>query len=503
LLAVNASLAPRAESSLSPTLVSAALVAGLTLAGLALRAAGLDEAIYGDELFTHEVSTRSGLDDVISGVASDLEISPPLYHVMAWATGKLGDPEVSLRVPVLLAGAATIPVVYSLGLRTVGRGAALAGAALLALSPFAVFYAAEARAYSLAMLCVALSTLALLAALRSRRRLHWGLFALAAWAAVFSHYTAVFPLAAQAGWAVWAHRDRVRELALAHAVALALFLPWLPEFLDDRDAGFQTAIETFWPLTASFFFRSLAGWVVGNPYLGLTTIPGTAALVLAGGGLLVGLAGARRAVEALRRPEVLLIVVVALAAPLGGLLYSLVFPSVFVPRTLIPSLPALCLALGLLLTSAPRQLAAAAIALVLAGFALGTVRLLAWNPKPPFGEAAAHIGDRTAPRDPILEIVLDFGTLDIALSRPFLLYREGCADPATGPGQLLEGRLRCVGGRSGFERAVREADRRVMVVAAAGPRPVIPELERGWRLSDSTTIEHRFLPLTVWEYTRR
>jgi Dolichyl-phosphate-mannose-protein mannosyltransferase len=501
---VNAPLALRAESNLSPTLVSAALVAGLMVAGLALRAAGLDETIYGDELFTHEVSSRGGLDDVVSGVASDLEISPPLYFVAAWATGKLGDPHVWLRMPALAASVATIPAVYLLGLRTVGRRAALAGAALFALSPFAVFYASEARAYSLATLFVVLSTLALLAALASGRRLHWGLFALAAWAALFSHYSAVFPLLAQAGWAAWAHRDRLRVLALSHAAVGVGLLPWLPEFLDDREAGYQTAIETFWPLTASFFFRSLGGWLAGNPYVGLTTIPGTAALVLLGVGFLVALAGARAAVAVLRRSEAALVVVLAVGTPLGAAAYSLVFDSVFVPRTLLAALPALCLALGLLLTSGPRPAVAAATALVIAGLSVGVARLVAWNPKPPFRDAAGHIDAATAPGDPVLEATIDFGTLEAELEPPFRLYKEGCEDVVSGPGQVLVGDVRCGTGRGGFVTAARAPARRAFVLTDPGrPQPVAPELERDWRLSGSRTFEHRYRPLRVLEYERR
>ena len=291
--AVTASPALRAESSLDTARASAMLVAAITLAGLLLRAAGLDETVVGDELFTFEVSTRPGLDDAVSGVASDLEISPPLYFVAAWAAAKLGDPNTWLRVPSFVAGVATIPAVYALGLRTVGRAAALAGAALLALSPFAVFYSAEARPYSLTVLFVVLSTLALLIALDSGRRLHWALFALATLAALLSHYTAVFVLAAQAAWAAWARRDRLRELAIAHAVVAIGMIPWLPSFLADRTAGFQTAIELFWPFTASFFLRSLGGFFVGNPDVGLRSIPGLQRSSLVGVGLLIGLAGGR------------------------------------------------------------------------------------------------------------------------------------------------------------------------------------------------------------------
>ena len=89
-------------------------------------------------------------------------------------------------MPSLLAGVATVPLVYVLGARTVGRAAGLAGAALLALSPFAIFYASEARAYALMTLIVVLSTLALLRALETNERRWWAAFALLQAAAMYS-----------------------------------------------------------------------------------------------------------------------------------------------------------------------------------------------------------------------------------------------------------------------------------------------------------------------------
>ncbi len=53
-------------------------------------------------------------------------------------------------------------------MRTVGRRAALVAAALTALSPFLIFYSAEARGYELMIALVLVSTLALLRAVEQR-----------------------------------------------------------------------------------------------------------------------------------------------------------------------------------------------------------------------------------------------------------------------------------------------------------------------------------------------
>jgi hypothetical protein len=485
-------------------------VAAITLLALLVRLPGLDESVFGDELFTYEIATRPGFGDMLDGVTGPLEISPPLYFVFAWISAKIGDPHVWIRVPALVAGVALVPAVYALGLRTVGRTAALIGAAALALSPFAVYYSAEARAYTLATLFVVLAALALLAAVERGGWERWGLFALAACAALYSHYTAAFALAAEVGWAAWAHRERLRELALACTALAAGLLPWLPSFLDDRTAGFQTAIENINPLTVSWFVRSLGIAVVGNPYVGLRELPGTAVLLLLGAGLVLALAGAAATraslVERVRaEPRLVLVMALAAASPVGAALYSIPFASVYVPRTLLASLPALCLLVGLLLAASPRRLAVPAAVLTMAALAVGTIEPVGESPKPPYREAADWIGERSEPGDPVLQVgLIDYGSLDAHLERPFRLYKQGCERPTTRPGQILTAGIHCTGGEEGFARALREARRRVMVVTyGSAGRLDIPRLAEGFRRVAARHFDHGQFPIEVREFARR
>jgi hypothetical protein len=85
----------------------------ITLGALALRLPGFDQSFYGDELFTYDVATRPGLGGVIDGLQSGMEVDPPLFHVLAWLSAKLADPVPWLRLPSLVAGVATVPLVYA------------------------------------------------------------------------------------------------------------------------------------------------------------------------------------------------------------------------------------------------------------------------------------------------------------------------------------------------------------------------------------------------------
>src|SRR4029079_13021536 len=140
---------------------------------------------------------------VLSAVRSTDEITPPLFFVFAWASSKLGSNPEWLRLPSLLAGTASIPLLYLVGKRLLGRADAVGAAALVALSPFMIYYSTEARAYSLMIFFLIVSTLALLRALAGRGTGWWIVYALASAAAMYSHYTASFPLLAQALWALW------------------------------------------------------------------------------------------------------------------------------------------------------------------------------------------------------------------------------------------------------------------------------------------------------------
>jgi Dolichyl-phosphate-mannose-protein mannosyltransferase len=69
--------------------------------------------------------------------------------VLSWIVAQVGDAPELVRVPSLVAGVATVPLVYLLGVRTVDRVAGVVAATWLALSPFQIFDGTESRSYAL------------------------------------------------------------------------------------------------------------------------------------------------------------------------------------------------------------------------------------------------------------------------------------------------------------------------------------------------------------------
>jgi mannosyltransferase len=403
-------------------------VAALTLivvAGLAVRLLAARPGFLGDELFTYVIANHDSLGAVMDGVQTT-ENTPPLYYVLAWASLKVtGVPEL-VRLPSIVAGAATVAVAGLLGRRVFDDRAGLAAAALVAVSGFAIYYGSEARSYAPAALAVLLSTLLMLRAFETPRRGLWIAFAVSAAAAVWFHYTAIFPLAAQFVWALLAHPHRRLQILAGHLGAVALYAPWLP-FADTNVP--LSLIAPLAPLSVDRVLEYPLRALVGHPIAHLDRAPGIVAAV--GLGLLLAvlavLAVRRSKVERpkLADPRVLLLAM-ALAAPAGVLLYSLLKTSIWLPRNLLVSAaPAAVLAGGLLGTALRTRLG---IAVTVAGVALlvpaGLSTAVGDLARPPYDEVARVIDQQARPGDPIIEGPLFpvEKTLEAPLRRPLASF---------------------------------------------------------------------------------
>jgi hypothetical protein len=386
-------------------------VAALTVVGVALRLLVAHQSMFADELSTHYVVASRGLADVISIVHTDAEISPPLYFAAAWLTTRLGDTAELLRAPSLLAGAAAIPLVYLLGVRTVGRRAALVAAALATLSPFLIYYSAEARGYEVMLVLVLLSTLALLAAVDSGRARWWIAYGVCSCAAVYTHYTSVFALAGQLAWLLWAHPEARRPALAATAGAVVAFLPWLSGLKGDLNSTTTDILSALQPFTPSYVQTSLLHFAIGYPYATpisrIRDLPGTAGLVLLAAGAALALAGHLRTGlrDRLRLDRrVVLVVVLALSVAVGEAIASAIGSNLLGTRNLAASWPAFALCVAAFAVGAGRRLGVVAAAFVIGGFAIGAVKMLQDDfRRPDFRSVAAFVDRSAAPGDVVVD----------------------------------------------------------------------------------------------------
>ncbi|MGK2950167.1 MAG: glycosyltransferase family 39 protein [Acidimicrobiales bacterium] len=398
---------PRALRPPSDRWVLALIVA----TGAVLRFALARQDLFADELATYWVVTTRGAADVVRTVSTTAEITPPLSFLLSWATTRIGRSPELLRLPALLAGIATIPLVHAVGLRTAGRRAALLAAALTALSPFMAFYSAEARGYGVLMALVLASTWTLLRAVDSGHRLWWVAHALCVALAAYTHYTAVFVLAAQLLWALVVHPGARRPLLTATAAAAVLYVPWLPGLRGDLDSPTTEILAYLSPFDLEAAQVVLGHWMVGFPFPGegraLRDLPGTAALVL----LVVGLGAAAVdvVVRRARRPEradradpaeqgatrrgLVLLAVLAVVTPAGAIAQSLLSTDVFSVRSLAASWPYLALAVATVVAAARPPLRSLASVLLVAGMAVGAVTMLGPDYRRPEYSTVTRLAD--------------------------------------------------------------------------------------------------------------
>jgi len=203
-----------------------------------------------DDLANREVTPRDilryqrinpdrSVADTVRALADYDPHHPPLYYALVriWA-GLAGDSVGSARLFSALVGVAVLPLIFWLcRLLFEKRSVAWVAVALVAVSPFHILYAREARQYTLWMVLTLLSTVALLRAADSRSVRAWCAYSLTVAAGLYVHLLFFTVLAAHGMYVglsalqPWPPRagKLLREygaFVLSSLVGLLLFMPW-------------------------------------------------------------------------------------------------------------------------------------------------------------------------------------------------------------------------------------------------------------------------------------
>ena len=306
---------------------------------------------------------------------------PPLYYLLLHLWMRLGDGEAVVRALSALCSTLTIPALYLLGHRLAGCRVGLLAALILAISPFHVYFAQEARMYALLALNASLALYGLVRLLTDPRSttlapgrqlvdfwrgwrathrrpslraietdLAWLAYVIFTAATLLTHNTAVFFLLAANLFilglfavrralslsspcpfvSLSLHLPSLRNWLLAQVGVLLLWSLWLPAFISQSLGVYRE----FWLLAPTL--ETVAG-TVGAFVGGLLPLPLPAIYtfgVLCAALALMGLFHFRR------EPARAALLLVVFAAPiLGEWLVSLWRP-IFYERTLIwASLP--------------------------------------------------------------------------------------------------------------------------------------------------------------------
>jgi mannosyltransferase len=242
------------------------LAIGTMVVAAALAFYGIDrESLWLDEAITYHRALLP-LSELTKDTIAFKHI--PTYFVLIHYWVALGDSETMLRMPSALASIAAVGTTYCLGRIAGTRWTGAASALLLAMSPFHIRYAQEARMYALLTLAAAAYMTGALYLFKHPERAAIPLVkkkpegglefspVLGAWclvsggitAALYLHNMAVFLAATLAAAAAlsWrlepSHRHGLlKNWAVAGAVSALAYLPWFTVFIQQAASSTQLA----------------------------------------------------------------------------------------------------------------------------------------------------------------------------------------------------------------------------------------------------------------------
>jgi mannosyltransferase len=156
------------------------------------------------------------------------DASPPLHYLLTRLAILGGDDEARLRLVPALASLLVVWLTYRLARLALPRGPAAFAALLVALSPYQVMYAQEARTYMTVAAATVAATAALARALTGGGAAAWVLYAVATAAGLWTQSLALLALPAHALVVVTGGPGRrpLRPWLAALAAAGLAYLPW-------------------------------------------------------------------------------------------------------------------------------------------------------------------------------------------------------------------------------------------------------------------------------------
>jgi len=206
----------------------------VTLMGAALRLSTLNTRSFWLDETTSVRQAGWSIQEMLAWAAHN--VHPPLFHTLLhfWMVA-FGRSELAVRGFAVTWGIVAIPLVYWAARAFYDRRTALFATAIVALSPFFIWYAQEARMYTMMLVFALLSTGAMWRALDRRRGGWWVLYALATGAGLMTQYFFVFLVIGQALYLLL-HREHRRARPIlgwvaAMAGAALPYVWWAPRVL--------------------------------------------------------------------------------------------------------------------------------------------------------------------------------------------------------------------------------------------------------------------------------
>lgn len=221
-----------------PKVDIAVLLVGLAIFGVITFINAPRASIWFDEAFSAYI-TQFNFWDIARYTASD--VHPPFYYwILKLWTGLFGTTDLGYRSLSIVFGAGAITTAFFLTRKLFGRKVGWITLLFLILSPMIIRYSDEARMYTLAAVIVMAATYVLIKATETNSRKYWIWYGVLVALGMWTHYFIALAWLAHLAWhgtqiykkgmgrkAFW-KKLFSKEWILTYAVAVGLFLPWLP-----------------------------------------------------------------------------------------------------------------------------------------------------------------------------------------------------------------------------------------------------------------------------------
>jgi uncharacterized membrane protein len=247
----------------------------IVVVGSVLRFYRLDsQSLWLDEGLQYYVATNNSIADML--FTQMRSFHPPLSFLVNHLFLRVGESEFFLRLPSVLFGIASLPVAYILARELTSTRVALFSVALLALSPFHIWYSQEGRMYSQMLFFSLLSSVLFLEALKRGTARWWVYYVLVSAAGMYTHIFMGLVLITHSVWVLLCSRRHLLAISVSGiAVALlflpwVLYLPWVSDFLNEvGEQGIETGSPSMgragfsWAALPYTFFVYAAGFSLG------------------------------------------------------------------------------------------------------------------------------------------------------------------------------------------------------------------------------------------------
>ena len=345
------------------------------------------ESLAYDEGWSMWAVQPASTDEMIARVAAD--VHPPLYFLLldGWVA-LAGESDLAARFLSVTAALLGLAATYAVGRALFDRWTALLSMLLLGTTSFFVYYAREARMYSLLLALASVSMWAYWRWQQAPSRARTIIHGLSIATLFYTHYYGLLIIASQVIHSLLVAPKRMGRWLWSGGLALLLIAPWLPVWIDQVRAHPNGPLAQPTPTNAA-----TVTWLL------LLVTSGLSFWIAAPYALGRALPRARQ-----QRSAMLLLVVWLLLTPLVVLTANAYLAPLYQPRYLIGSLPALML----LIAYGLRHVFWKPLALGLA-IGLVSVHLLAyptfWPDRPHWKESLQNLIAARHPGEPTLALL--------------------------------------------------------------------------------------------------